>query len=134
MEDEENLQDLQEIETLLTHMEKVCDNVVRQESNTEVSGLTTDPSLRKDKRFKCSHCGQECKQAPHLTTHLRTHTNEKPYSCSICYKRFSQSSSRNNHEKIHSNEKPFSCSECRVRLGAFDVHANELQIYSQSYF
>lgn len=47
-----------------------------------------------------------------LTTHQRTHTNERRYACQFCDKSFLQSIDLNNHTRTHTQERPFSCGLC----------------------
>ena len=54
-----------------------------------------------ERRYECKHCNKTFKQASHLRTHERLHTQELPFKCDLCSNAFRQVSNLILHKKRH---------------------------------
>ncbi|KAI9280645.1 hypothetical protein BY458DRAFT_469635 [Sporodiniella umbellata] len=82
-------------------------------SDTSVSRLVSpyldrrsgSPSRSCNKRYACHICSKRFTRPSSLTTHIYSHTGEKPFKCSVdeCGRQFSVVSNLRRHAKIHSN-------------------------------
>ena len=77
-------------------------------SNPPVPGMAPG----KVQTHRCKHCHAAFASRTSLSTHVRTHTGERPYACKVCKMRFSQSGSRVVHMRTHTGEKPYGCETC----------------------
>ncbi|KAI9303051.1 hypothetical protein BJ944DRAFT_139562, partial [Cunninghamella echinulata] len=56
-------------------------------------------------RYECHICSKKFTRPSSLTTHIYSHTGEKPFKCPVegCGRHFSVVSNLRRHAKIHSN-------------------------------
>ncbi|KAF6031852.1 hypothetical protein EB796_009857 [Bugula neritina] len=114
--------------TLLCSQEEQAEEGERQRAEVDMINLNSSKDLyirRLDggKLFQCPYCGMKCNlcgqkyaQKRSLTTHMRTHREEKPFQCHTCDRTFANKSGLNYHVKIHTGEKPFQCDICNRRF------------------
>jgi len=96
--------------------------LVCNEEYTESTGLT-DHICRKRQRIRrrsksapkqhtCKHCGRVFGSLSNLSSHMRTHTGERPFCCDQCGRRFTRSDILTAHVSTHTGVKPHACPFC----------------------
>ncbi|CAH4036976.1 unnamed protein product [Pieris brassicae] len=88
---------------------------IYQEGQKE-SGYLVNQNQMHPQEYGCPICDRRFSQSSSVTTHMRTHSGERPYQCRSCKKAFSDSSTLTKHLRIHSGEKPYQCKLCLLRF------------------
>ncbi|KAF9131293.1 hypothetical protein BGW39_002022 [Mortierella sp. 14UC] len=73
----------------------------------------TKPKL-KPTSFSCDvpDCGKVFSRAYNLTSHMKTHSAERPFLCGSCPLAFARRHDRERHVRLHTGEKPYNCQSC----------------------
>ncbi|KAK3841751.1 MAG: hypothetical protein J3R72DRAFT_444862 [Linnemannia gamsii] len=79
------------------------------------------PTVKKPKKirptsFPCVElgCGKVFTRAYNLTSHMKTHSSEKPFLCGTCPLAFARRHDLERHIRLHTGEKPYSCAICEA--------------------
>ncbi|KAF5590988.1 zinc finger C2H2-type integrase DNA-binding protein [Fusarium pseudocircinatum] len=71
------------------------------EPELEVQRQHRSSKKGKPQQFKCPHCPKEYIKKFNFTSHLQSHTDERPFRCSQCTKAFARRSDLTRHEETH---------------------------------
>ncbi|GJJ71822.1 hypothetical protein EMPS_04179 [Entomortierella parvispora] len=77
------------------------------------------PTVKKPKKMKptsfpCAEpgCDKVFSRAYNLTSHMKTHSADRPFLCGICPLAFARRHDRERHVRLHTGEKPYNCEVC----------------------
>lgn len=97
-------------------------------SNHKVSEVSISPSCSSTSKRKVRHykarckpttfvcdapsCGKTFSRAYNLTSHMKTHSTDRPFLCGACPLAFARRHDRERHARLHTGERPYSCENC----------------------
>ncbi|ORZ05321.1 hypothetical protein BCR41DRAFT_341460 [Lobosporangium transversale] len=72
------------------------------------------PKRIKPTSFPCMApgCDKVFVRAYNLTSHMKTHSSERPFVCGVCPLAFARRHDCERHARLHTGEKPYSCQIC----------------------
>ncbi|KAG0201866.1 hypothetical protein BGX28_005438 [Mortierella sp. GBA30] len=84
--------------------------------------------------FACDSpgCGKVFSRAYNLTSHMKTHSAERPFLCDSCPLAFARRHDRERHVRLHTGEKPYSCESCGCGFMRNDALHRHQRICGQS--
>ncbi|KAF9549845.1 hypothetical protein EC957_002415 [Mortierella hygrophila] len=93
----------------------------------------TKPKV-KPTSFSCDvpDCGKVFSRAYNLTSHMKTHSAERPFLCDSCPLAFARRHDRERHVRLHTGEKPYNCRSCGSGFMRNDALHRHQRICGQS--
>ncbi|KAL9557376.1 hypothetical protein MBANPS3_001400 [Mucor bainieri] len=90
---------------LIQHGRRSSVNTSRSSSPQQQDTLHSRSASPVNKRYSCRICNKRFTRPSSLTTHIYSHTGEKPFKCPVagCGRNFSVVSNLRRHAKIHGN-------------------------------
>ncbi|KAG0231128.1 hypothetical protein BGX31_005626 [Mortierella sp. GBA43] len=84
--------------------------------------------------FECDApgCGKIFSRAYNLTSHMKTHSSERPFKCDSCSLAFARRHDRERHVRLHTGEKPYTCDSCGCGFMRNDALHRHQRICGQS--
>ncbi|KAF9961461.1 hypothetical protein BGZ72_003526 [Mortierella alpina] len=77
-------------------------------------------------------CGKIFSRAYNLTSHMKTHSAERPFVCGSCPLAFARRHDRERHVRLHTGEKPYTCESCGCGFMRNDALHRHHRICGQS--
>ncbi|KAF9195636.1 hypothetical protein BGZ50_004034 [Haplosporangium sp. Z 11] len=84
--------------------------------------------------FACDSpgCDKIFSRAYNLTSHMKTHSAERPFLCGSCPLAFARRHDRERHVRLHTGEKPYTCDNCGMGFMRNDALHRHQRICGQS--
>ncbi|KAF9994824.1 hypothetical protein BGZ80_007028 [Entomortierella chlamydospora] len=80
--------------------------------------------------YKCEYegCTKTFSRPYNLSSHIKTHTNQRPFRCGHCDRQFARLHDKNRHERLHRGVRPFACDRCQHHFARTDALNRHLKV------
>ncbi|KAJ2493436.1 hypothetical protein IWW37_000525 [Coemansia sp. RSA 2050] len=81
----------------------------RAMKNVDPISIQYTEKEKRERKYECQYCHKRFSRPSSLTSHVYTHTGERPFACDFigCSKRFSVLSNLRRHYKVHSSRRAY---------------------------
>ncbi|KAJ2884524.1 hypothetical protein H4R27_002025 [Coemansia aciculifera] len=88
------------------NVEKLPSHAIR---NLDPISIQYTEKEKRERKYECQYCQKRFSRPSSLTSHVYTHTGERPFACDFlgCTKRFSVLSNLRRHYKVHSSRRTY---------------------------
>ncbi|KAF8966368.1 hypothetical protein BGZ46_000393, partial [Entomortierella lignicola] len=80
--------------------------------------------------FKCGYdgCSKTFSRLYNLTSHIKSHSNQRPFQCDHCDRQFARLHDKKRHERLHRGVRPFACDRCQHHFARTDALNRHLKV------
>ncbi|KAJ2004831.1 hypothetical protein GGI04_002465 [Coemansia thaxteri] len=88
---------------------KKCGKADHADNKSNLISIHYSEKEKRERKYECQHCKKRFTRPSSLTSHVYTHTGERPFACEFlgCTKRFSVLSNLRRHYKVHASRRSY---------------------------
>ncbi|XP_026483017.1 zinc finger protein 239-like [Ctenocephalides felis] len=103
------------------YLEEEDDVILIKAVRNKVRKGSKVPKIPRKKSYICTYCPKVFTRKDSLSSHIRTHTGERPYKCDECNKAFASSVRLTMHKRIHTGDRRYECHFCDKKFTQISI-------------